>query len=509
MSIADEGADRVVDTADVRAGGSTTNDTDLPPLEPAPPPGLRIPRLEEVLGCRLDQMTVAVVQRLCREVVAEDQTLDIKASLYAPSAAGAHEIAKDVAAMANADGGLIIRGVAEDGQGRAAYLAPVPLSESERRRMHEAVRNRISPWVPDFYIGQLAVDAASATGYYLIAVPASDMAPHGILIDNGQPDKKHSTAWPIRIDRETAWLREPQIAARYRDRFDAINRQDRRLIEITAEGAKGLDVTEGPWLSLAVAPARPGRMAPGRRTVDDTRSWLQDVLTTGGSVPTRLSVGGAGVGRRRVVISDALAHIGPSKGHRIELHADGGAFAAVSLLGQVPHHYQRDSSPTKWINAEDIEAWTVTLLCLLARHAVRAGAGGDLVVQVQLARKTWSGLRNWPTPDGPEMTPPKLAITEIQLLGGTTFRATNIVPASISLDNPTAAVTTVPLTVAVNDGDLVSAAAGIVADLLGEFSVRTPRLLQPNGLVWDSDDLNPTLLSWARDRGVVAQQSPH
>jgi hypothetical protein len=107
------------------------------------------------------------------------------------------------------------------------------------------------------------------------------------------------------------------------------------------------------------------------------------------------------------------------------------------------------------------------------------------------------------------MTPPKLAITEIQLVGGTTYLATNIVPASISLDNPTAAVTTVPLTVAVNDGDLVSAAAGIVADLLGEFSVRTPRLLQPNGLIWDSDDLNPTLLSWARDRGVVAQQSPH
>jgi hypothetical protein len=102
------------------------------------------------------------------------------------------------------------------------------------------------------------------------------------------------------------------------------------------------------------------------------------------------------------------------------------------------------------------------------------------------------------------MEPPPLAITEARMIGG--IREHVRVTASARLSAPTPATATVPLTVTVDDGDLVSAAAGLVADLLGEFAVSAPRLLRQDGTVdaTATEDAHASLLSWAQTRCMPA-----
>jgi hypothetical protein len=165
---------------------------------------------------------------------------------------------------------------------------------------------------------------------------------------------------------------------------------------------------------------------------------------------------------------------------------------------------ERDQEPAQWVQAEVVEAWTTSLLGALASHAVHAGAGGDLVVQAQLTPMTWPGLRCWPEPDSSaKMQPPPLAITEARMIGG--VREEVRVTASRRLSAPTRAVITVSLTVTVDDRDLIGAAAAIVADLLGEFAVSTPRLLRSDGTVDAAATEDPTtfLIGWAQSRGLL------
>ena len=77
--------------------------------EPGPgrlivPPGLRMPRLEQLLGVRLDQLDYPAIQALVGQQTTEDLTPEFKRELYADG--GNDELAKDVAAMANAAGRL-------------------------------------------------------------------------------------------------------------------------------------------------------------------------------------------------------------------------------------------------------------------------------------------------------------------------------------------------------------------------------------------------------------------
>jgi hypothetical protein len=308
-------------------------------------------------------------------------------------------------------------------------------------------------------------------------------------------------------------MREPQIAARYRDRTEAVQRQDRRLEEAASEGASKIDTAAACWLSLSVAPSRPGRGIAEPRAADRVRDWFRDLVTTGQRFPTAFTVGAAAVGRRRVVLSDTTPDRGFSRSYRLEFHADGSGFAAIALGFPPPEgraafpRYQAEleQEPAQWVQSDVVEAWTVSLLGALSHHAVHAGAGGDLAVQAQLTPMTWPGLRPWPEPDrSARMEPPPLAITEARMIGG--IREHVRVTASARLSAPTPASATVPLTVTVDDGDLVSAAAGLVADLLGEFAVSAPRLLRQDGTVdaTATEDAHASLLSWAQTRCMPA-----
>jgi hypothetical protein len=97
---------------------------------------VRIPRTEQLLGCRLDELSVAVIDRLVAERAAEDESLDFKRSRYEDNAKGLYEVAKDVAALANAGGGLIILG----GRGSSDPVPATSVAELISYRIKARIR---------------------------------------------------------------------------------------------------------------------------------------------------------------------------------------------------------------------------------------------------------------------------------------------------------------------------------------------------------------------------------
>jgi predicted HTH transcriptional regulator len=88
---------------------------------------VRLHRLAFRLGAELTELTPAHLQALCDLRMPEDADLDFKSedSYTTSGTEGLDELAKDVTALANARGGLIIIGIIEDSQGCAESLGEV------------------------------------------------------------------------------------------------------------------------------------------------------------------------------------------------------------------------------------------------------------------------------------------------------------------------------------------------------------------------------------------------
>ncbi len=81
---------------------------------------LRSRRRDALLGVSLDAAEYGHFEALVSAQVSESFDLDFKAGLYGSAEKGKHDLAADVAALANTAGGFLILGIAEDKQARAA-----------------------------------------------------------------------------------------------------------------------------------------------------------------------------------------------------------------------------------------------------------------------------------------------------------------------------------------------------------------------------------------------------
>jgi hypothetical protein len=127
------------------------------------------------------------LRRLVAEAVAEDRDLDYKERPYTPNAYGTAELAKDVTAFLNADGGYLIIGVKEDGSGRAVGFVDVDDPEGVRRSIIDRCLARIDPRPPHLAVGLLEIDGKNVV---IVQVPESDQKPHC-----AKPDAEHHCFW--------------------------------------------------------------------------------------------------------------------------------------------------------------------------------------------------------------------------------------------------------------------------------------------------------------------------
>jgi len=116
----------------------------------------------------------ADIDLLVSQCVEESAHLEFKQQL--PEAGRNDPIAKAIASFANSDGGVLIYGIADDGEGRAAALCPVTLAGA-LERIDLIARQTLD--------GPVAIQTSSITspsdpalGFVIVSIPRSLRAPH-------------------------------------------------------------------------------------------------------------------------------------------------------------------------------------------------------------------------------------------------------------------------------------------------------------------------------------------
>jgi hypothetical protein len=124
--------------------------------------------------------TIEDLQKLIDDEVPEDIHLDYKRS---EAIMDFDELAKDVSAFANSDGGHLIYGVLESGYKPTGIDAGVDHKKYKRERVEDIITSRVAPRVDGIEIKQIPVSESSS--FYAIKVPKSFRGPHQA------PDKKY------------------------------------------------------------------------------------------------------------------------------------------------------------------------------------------------------------------------------------------------------------------------------------------------------------------------------
>lgn len=322
--------------------------------------------------------------RAIEQAVRESDALDWKALLPGKTEPLREEYAKDVAAMANSRGGLIVYGMAEErGTSAAREIRPVEIGEGARQQLAAIAATNIHPFVAGVQL--LAIDAPdeSNAGLLVVSVPQSIDAPHLV----GQ---RESFRVPFRDGADTRWMSERDLERAYRDRFGRRIDEHARLQEEVDEVAERLDDDSDMWL-IGVAMPRIG--LPSAVTAPMTREVAVTILADALAAAYELLP--SGMGRTEVLRALNDAALNPRVGLRrwiahpiagdtfthVELHHDG----AVSLSARADGWYETNAPGGNTLPVAHIETFCAELVSLVDTLARQVGVEARYAVRVDLA----------------------------------------------------------------------------------------------------------------------------
>ena len=218
--------------------------------------------LHRALGIVPGPLTDELLDAAVAAGVVEANDLDWKSELPPAKGLPQTDFPKDVAAMANGGGGLIVFGVRESQKAAAERVDAGDCDEAYERSLRSAAITAISPPVFGLNVHRLAAEGNRAV---VVEVPASVDGPHLIY-------KNDYFAAPVRNDSDTVWMKERQIEAMYRARFEERRHATEALDSLYGEAAAGRDSDKRAWL-VAVAHPRIPRFRD-RPTRDEARGIL-------------------------------------------------------------------------------------------------------------------------------------------------------------------------------------------------------------------------------------------
>lgn len=343
---------------------------------------LRSRRLETLLGMSLDDLDDGYenIKGLVDHSVSEAFDLDFKRDLYGNSEKERHNLATDVAALANTAGGLLVLGLDEDRQAHAAAALGVVVSDDERRRMLQIIGSLVVP-LPLFDIIPVLKPGESGHGFFVVAVARSALAPHAVIINQ-------NLRYPRRNGTTTRYLSEPEVATAYRERLAGTQRQASRIEEIEREALQRLDPTGMPWVVVSLVPDLPGELSINSEVFKTFRDEIQ-----GHSVTAIPSVGirfrRATVGPRRLLADGTMNNSPLANWAALELHTDGAGVYGMcvpNLMAQTRQNLPDSEEPRlQRIQDEILVIAVMSGLLFLAQHAHdRAAAGGNVLVRSQI-----------------------------------------------------------------------------------------------------------------------------
>jgi hypothetical protein len=207
-------------------------------------------------------ITVAIA-----EGIAETDDLDWKSKLYDEKNLKQSDFPKDVAAMANRGGGVIVLGVDEVDK-RATEIVDVgDVTEGYERTLATVAVSAITPPVFGISAHPVATDRGTVL---VVVVPGSVDGPHLIY-------KNDYFGAPVRNGPNTEWMKERQIEAMYRARFDARQNAVGALEVIYDEASAGRDINNRAWF-IGVAHPRLPVIEHERFSADRAREILQGAV---------------------------------------------------------------------------------------------------------------------------------------------------------------------------------------------------------------------------------------
>lgn len=220
-----------------------------------------------MLLANLEQLTGALLQKLCDDQCPESASLDFKRELPGGLDKDKQELLKDVCSLANADGGDLVYGV-EEISGAAGKLMPISgeLPDAAKRRLSQILDAGLEPRVQGIRIHHVDVN----NGYVLvIRVPASYDGPHCVRVNNLR-------RFVMRNGTSTSDLTFDQLRAAF-DRTATLSERARRFIDqrlqLVIARKTPKPIMEGP---VCVVHFVPLAGLAGRQTVG-----LQSLLTNG------------------------------------------------------------------------------------------------------------------------------------------------------------------------------------------------------------------------------------
>ncbi|MFJ4895035.1 helix-turn-helix domain-containing protein [Streptomyces sp. NPDC088788] len=259
-------------------------------------------RLATLLGTDPAHATADDVRRLLNNPqAAEDQDLDYKLKPHDNGTEGGGELAKDIAALANATGGVLILGLQENRKTSIpVHAGPFELSDGLRRHYMETLASRAAPIVDCqiHYATQEHVDGEVPKGFALVMVPPSSRAPHAVT---GLNDTKDGTLrFPVRTGSGTRCMTPTEVETAFFDKQSRRALREERHDQLRAALDKEKSLVEYPtrwqiWgkkarLVFSLVPNTPGDMAWDQQGFQRYQQQVRDELSLVGEPHTTFNV---------------------------------------------------------------------------------------------------------------------------------------------------------------------------------------------------------------------------
>jgi len=206
--------------------------------------------LHRNLGDAPGPLTDDMIDRAIAQGLRETDDLDWKSELPPLGAIANSDFPKDVAAMANSGGGTLVFGVTEAQKAAAGRKDTGELNERYESALRSAAVTGVSPPIFGLEVVQLGEPGNQCV---VVVIPPSVDGPHLIY-------KKEYFGAPIRNDADTVWMKERQVEAMYRARFDERRRSAEVLDKLYAEAAAMRSADSPAWIVAVALPRLPSTL---------------------------------------------------------------------------------------------------------------------------------------------------------------------------------------------------------------------------------------------------------
>jgi hypothetical protein len=422
--------------------------------------------LHAALGAPGSELTIELLREACEQRITETDQLDFKRDLPLAVESGADEtrartleLAKDLAAMANGRGGLIVYGIRED-KGQAAEASGIgDISDGViEKRIHQVAYNFVYP--PLQVQCHPLVDGEMTA--LVVQISESDQAPHLVHPKRDGGNDGWLVA-PFRSGPDTLNMVESQLEAAYRRRIDLGRERVQQLRDSLEELANRHIRAGDRETGTVLAVMRPTRPAAGSRPGDSSRLATQ--MLVGATILASQIAGELRLadqfpitllndattprrGLRRHVFSktryitdvDGETYAAPVY-VALELHDDGG----IGLVWRRGAGYSltRDTStspPAPSIGRDDMNIIGILMLSLMITVHSELELTTDFQVRVAIRPDTEIGLipsEGWSSEDCTRIPAPPTLEAEIRMDEGHEVRAADFLAIGEDLVNMT------------------------------------------------------------------------